>query len=495
MIESGLFIGYFVALLVTAAVRPTAFLFLLGAALPLIVPRLNIGVGVDWFKIIGPLAIGLAVIRRGSGGVVRESRASLALWLVVYAAIVSLVWMYFEYTVLERYRFAAAMEAGTGAAQTTLKMPVQFVSMLGQFLAVLAVPLWARRASDCRAALLGLACGVLTSVLAGGVYWLGTGLATVLTTGDAGVLPYAGLSIPRLGGLSGEPKSLGSVAALLLIYVVAERFYRSSLSLSRPWWLPALLLVVFLTFSTSAWSAVVLGLMGVVVLSLIWGGGRQLVILFGVVGATVVLASSVGFIVDLVEARLIQRIFGDGDFEQQKDLYVFWVFMDQPLHSIFGFGFGGADLAVTPYMEWLHLKYKRTPTPGVTGVRLLGDLGLVGLTLLFALAMRWARVLSGRRDRAAAAFVVGGLAACLAGADIGLGTYFFMVGAVLAGAALERRSARHHASPEKRPHARRGRAFPGSPRAAASLRPAPVADLRTTNGKPFVALRERERRA
>ncbi len=437
MIENALFLTYFVALVVAAMVRRTAFLFLLGAAFPLIVPRLNVGIGLDWYKVAGPLAVGLALLRRQRGQLFGASRAPLALWIIIYAAVVTLIWMYFEYTVLERYRLAEAMETGMGSAQTKLKMPVQLVGVVGQFMAVLAVPLWARSLKDCRAAMMGLMSGTAVSVLAGGVYWLGTGLATVLTTGEEGTLVLGAVTFPRLGGLTGEPKHLGVVAALLLIYVVSERLLRSSLRLTRGWWVAALLAVVFLTFSTSAWAALAMGLAVVVALALFWAGGRQIAVALMVGGLAVVLVSSVGFIASVVESRFINRLFGEGDLEQQKDMYVFLAFRDQPLHSVFGYGLGGADLAVTPYMEWLHLKYKRTPTPGVTGVRLLGDLGAVGLALIVGVALSWAQTLRRRMDRAAASFVLGGLVCCLTGSIIGLSVYFFIAGALLAAAALK----------------------------------------------------------
>ncbi len=442
MIESGLYILILVALVVTAIASPKIFLFLLGATIPLVVPRLGLSIGLDFYKIVGPVAIVLAVFRRRGHLTLRDTQAHLLFWFLAYATLVTCVWMYFEYTYLQRYRLAIAMELGGGIARNQLKMPVQLVSVLGQVAAAFAVPLWARSVSDCRAAILGVTAGTAVSVGAGGVYWVGTGLATVNTSGLQGMLTYGSFSIPRLGGLSGEPKLLGVVLAVVVIYLLGERLFSSTVKAGKRGWLLLASAALSATFSSSAWGAVALGIVVVTLLSLLWGQGKQLGMLAVLFAASLLLVTSVGFIEELIASRFVERLFGEGDLDQQKDIYVFRVFADEPINLIFGYGLGGVDFAIIPYVEWLHLKYQRTPTPGVTSVRLLGDLGIVGLVMIAGTAMRWARVLIRAKDRAGASFMLAGLASALLGSLIGLTAYFYIAGALLAAAALQRNEER-----------------------------------------------------
>lgn len=421
--------------------KPRYFLFLLGTTIPLMTPRIDVGIGLDWYKLVGPLAIGAALLNRRRGVTVRETRAHWALWFIVYATVVTGIWMYFEYGVLERYRMAAALEMGGGIAQNKLKMPVQLGSVLGQATAIFAVPLWARTVDDCRFAIRGVIAGTGASIAAGMISYALVGLATVNTQGMQGVLVYADYDVARLGGLSGEPKLLGVVLAVLFVYALALKVFGEGRR-RLGWGLGILGLALFATFSTSAWAAVVLGIMVLSVWALLRPVGTRPTALFALAIIGVVTITSVGFVSNVIESRVVGRLFGDsGDLNQQKDLFVFEAFADAPANAIFGFGLGGGDLAVIPYVTWLHLKYRRTPTPGVTVVRFLGDLGTVGLVLLAWLSAMWARFLQRSGDRAGAVFAVAGLVTALLGSLIGFTVYVYVAGALLTAAAIRNREA------------------------------------------------------
>ncbi|MGE0328479.1 MAG: hypothetical protein AB7K71_10440 [Polyangiaceae bacterium] len=430
IVQQLLFVAVFVAILVTAFTSVRAFLFLLGFTIPLMIPRVDIGVGLDWYKLVGPIAVGLALFN-GRGVGARASRTSSMLIFVAYAVIVSTIWMFLEYNYLERYRLAAAMEMGGGLAQNRLKMPVQLGSFIGQVLAVFAVPLWARNQEECSWAVDGAVGGVITSVVAGGISWLATGLATVNTSGLQGVLVYSDYSIARLGGLSGEPKLLGASLAVVLMHFMSRQVFGKG-PLARTWAFAFVAAALFATFSTSAWAAAAGGLVVVALIALTRPSSSRLGLLAIIFGSGALLTLSVGFVGSMLESRGFGRIFGEsGDLDQQKDMYVFRVFSDQPGNAVFGYGLGGVDLAVIPYVEWLHLKYKRTPTPAITGVRLLGDLGAMGVALLYGLAISWARRLRRSGDHIGAGFMVAGLTTALLGSMIGLTEYFFLAGATL----------------------------------------------------------------
>lgn len=438
IVERALFAVLMALTLGAALVRPRWFLFMLGLTIPLMTPRLDVGIGLDWYKIVGPLAILLSVLnRRGAIGV-RKSQASWMLTYAGYALVVTSVWMFVEYSFLQRYRLAAAMEMGGGIAQNMLKMPVQLGSVLGQVSAVLAVPLWANSLRDCRAAIFGVVSGVVLSVAAGLAGWALFGVATINISGPGGVVVYNDYTLSRLGGLSGEPKFLAVSIAIVLAYALSLDVFSSGQR--RVTWAVVLLLgVLFLTVSTSGIGAAAAAIAAVCLLALTNPGRGKLGTLVALVACGVIVVTGVGLVSAILENRVVERLFGDsGDLDQQKDMYVFRIFSDEPANVFFGYGLGGTDLAVIPYVEWIHLKYKRTPTPGVTVVRLLGDLGIIGLVLLSAIAAAWARTLKRDRDFVGASFVMAGLAAAMLGSLIGITLYLFIAGAVLSAAALRR---------------------------------------------------------
>lgn len=436
-IQQALFALLFLAIIATAWGRPKNFLALLGFSIPLLVPRVDIGIGLDWYKIIGPMAIGLALLRRPQAVGLKASRTSGVLVFITYVVLVSSVWMFLEYNYLERYRLAAAMEMGGGIAQYKFRMPIQLGSFLGQVLAIFAVPLWASSLEDCRQAITGAVAGVVASVVAGGISYLLVGLATVNTSGMMGVLVYSDYSIARLGGLSGEPKLLGILLAIFLVLKLCQQVFGAKIAQPMRMFV-FLSLALFATFSTSGWVAAVAGIIIVALLAVLRPSKSRLGLLAVISGLGAFLALSVGFVGTMLESRGFGRLFGEsGNLDEQRDVYVFRVFAAHPLNVVFGYGSGGIDFAVIPYVEWLHLKYKRTVGPGVMIARLLGDLGVVGLALLLWVAGRWSRYLAKRGHQVASAFMVAGLATALFGSTIGLTLYFFLAGALLSEAHLE----------------------------------------------------------
>lgn len=438
IVERVLYAGVVFALILTALTSTRRFLFLLGFVIPLMTPRIDLGVGLDWYKIVGPIAIGLSVLNRRGGVGLRRSKASWAWTFIAYVVVVSTVWMFFEYTYLERYRLAAAMELGGGIAQNRLKMPVQLGSVLGQILAIFAVPLWARTKDEARAAVNGVVVGVGLSASLGVLAWLTTGVGTINTPSTLGVMAYTDYNVTRIGGLSGEPKLLGMSLALPLVYFLGRQVFgegtrRVALTTG------VLGLGLFATFSTSGWIAVAGGLVTLLILVLLRPSGARFSVLAVMLGVILTVGTSVGFVGQMVESRIVDRLSGDSsDLDQQKDIYVFRALKDEPQNAVFGYGLGGGDFAVIPYIEWIHLKYRRTPTPGVTGVRILGDLGIMGLLLMAWTAFRWGRHLHLMGDRPGSVFAIVGLVTVMLGSLIGVTIYFFLMGALLSVAALDK---------------------------------------------------------
>jgi hypothetical protein len=73
----------------------------------------------------------------------------------------------------------------------------------------------------------------------------------------------------------------------------------------------------------------------------------------------------------------------------------------------------------------------------VTGVRLLGDLGIVGIALFLAVAGKWYKVLRARGDVGGAVFMVSGMVVAMSCSTMALSVYLFLVGATLALAQVE----------------------------------------------------------
>jgi hypothetical protein len=429
------------ALSITSFFSRRHFLFGVGILLPWMVPQILTGVGIFWYKVLGPAACILGLVRGGKSPF-RGSGVALFGWVIAYASVLSLIWMVLELNYLQRYRLAAAMEMGGGAAQHELKMPVQLVGFIAQVSILFVVPLCARTLRDTRAAVAGLITGSVLSVGVGLLHIVLFGSGTFNTPEASATLVLEGVSLNRVGGLSGEPKLLGSVLAVVVVYFFTRVVFASGRQSRRE--IYALLLALgglFLTYSTSGWVAGGLGLVTATVLAMPRVRASRFAGLLILIGAGILVLSSIGVVAMSVESRIVERLFGESsDVGKQKDIYVFDAFSDQPLHTVFGFGLGGADLAVIPYVEWLHLQYKRTPTPGVTGVRMLGDLGVIGILLFAVVASYWARVLRTLDQGPAAVFMVAGLVVAMTSSTLALSVYLFLAGAMLASAHLARQT-------------------------------------------------------
>lgn len=433
-IETTLFAIVGAALVISSFASTRAFLFLCGVTLPLMFPRLAVGIGLDWYKVVGPLALALLLVAQLRRTPTFQTRVPGMGWMIAYAVVVSVVWMLVEYNWLQRYRLAEAMGLGGGDAQTIYKMPVQLGSYLGQVACAFVIPAWASRPDHARAGILGYVAGCAASAMAGVISIALTGVGTINMSLQRALFVVGETDFTRLGGASGEPKFLGACLALVLSYGASQLLFGRARDMRKVLpWLFAGAAGLFLTFSTSAWASALGGFgVGVIMALQRWRQSRVLVVLL-VLGAGVMLLGSFAIVGAILEARFADRLFGaSAEVARQKDAYVFSALAESPWDAIFGYGLGGGDLAVIPYIDVNQLQYGRTPTPGITGVRLLADLGIVGLLILGLAARGWWRMLWARGERGFAAFVVMGLMAAMLCSMIALSGFFFLVGGVLA---------------------------------------------------------------
>lgn len=433
-VETGLFVVVLVGILVVAVLSRRGLLFALGFVLPLMTPRLVIAVGLDWHKLVGPLALAIGLLSTRTGPIGPTRRVA---WLGIYATIVTGIWMALEYAVLQRYRLAMWM--GLGEAQSFYKMPVQLGTFLTMLAAAPAVPLLARSDADVKASIRGSILGVLTSAL--------FGFALLATTGQGMLASYQtaffgldGTRVFRVGGLSGEPKGLGAVLTIVLVYLLSTLLFESKDGENVDGFSPGtraalvgtLTFGLFMTYSTSAWAGFVGGLVILGALTLLRARTTRATRVVAIVAAAVILIASSSYVLQVAQNRFVDRLFGrSSEVERQKDAFMLQAFEREPWNAVWGYGLGGADLEVVPFLPWNELVFRRPPTAGTTGMKVLGDLGVLGLIAFALLIAGWSRILWKRGDAGGSAFVLAAGFASLFCAHIGLPLLLFLTGARL----------------------------------------------------------------
>lgn len=441
-VEAFAFAAVLVTLVVLNHIAPRRFLALSGFLIPLITPGLTVGVNLFWFNIIGFVSLALLPLTKQAPGL-KATRGTGLVLLAAWAIAVTLVWMTLEYTILERYRLAAKL--GLGPAQTVYRMPVQLISFLFQLLTFYIVPSRARDAADVAAAERGFFWGCLTSLAVGVALSLVTGVG-MLGDRERGVISILGVRVPRIGGLSGEPKNLAAFLTVAFAFLLSRYLYLRTTPRFLRTYLVIVVAGVFVTFSTSGWvgfvAAVAVAIaLGTQRLRQVRGKTELLVVAFGLL-----LAAQLPFVTTSVTDRIYVRLFDPDkqEIDESKDAIIRDLYEDNPELVPFGFGLGGADLEATPYVLTRaayakQLQYIRTPTAAVTGVRLFGDIGIIGLCIFTYVVVRWMRELRSVGLPHLSAGVVAGYAGSLLVSFNAVGAYLFLCGAALATSRMLRR--------------------------------------------------------
>ncbi|MER3390665.1 MAG: O-antigen ligase family protein, partial [Microcella sp.] len=424
-----------VALLLLSATSTKKFLFGCGFVMPLFTPSLTVGVNLYWFNIIGLVALVTLPVAPTKARSWNISRPFL--YFVGYVMVVTVIWMAAEYGSLERYRLARYI--GLGPAQTLYKMPVQLAGFMMQCAAFFIIPARATQRQDIYAAFRGYLGGIAVSVAAGIVLLLVTGSGVI---DERGALTFSagGAMLTRIGGLSGEPKTLGAFIVvglgLLVAYGVVHPSKEDTIVRRPTPWILAFACALFFTFSTSAWLAFAVVL---VVLMFTRERVRRRASLLLVLVAAIAIVPQVPVLRSVVEERITKRVFADDtqELEGSKDNYVLDVYRAKPHFVFIGFGMGGTDLEATPFLlrerkYELQLQYVRTPTPSTTGARLAGDLGLVGMLLLVYCGFSWSARLRRGRLTPLAVFVLSTGAGIMFQSFNSVAAFLFLCGGGLA---------------------------------------------------------------
>ncbi len=375
--------------------------WLCGFVLPLYFPGMELGVSVRWYLVLGPFILGLWFLL---GNQPKHLGVLQRFWpLLVWASAISLVWAIAEYGLLQRYRHA--MLLGLGPGQTVYKMPVQYLSFVLPALAAVIVPLRARSANQAWAIVDGFMFGCATSVVGGILMFLTTGRAW---NGESEVQIGEEIALSRLGGLSGEPKMLG--AWLVLAILLANlRFSAARNVAQRQFWFAVFAFfgaALFFTFSTSSYLALAVSMAVLTVAGLARGLSSRgalilpmVVFLVGIVGTA---ATDVGN--GVFRRRVAERLWDRPSYlVTRKEDFTRIIMQEKPWFAATGYGLGGGDLEATWQMSYnprfrKQLRVVKTPTPMQSGLRLLGDLGFIGLALWGLAVFSWYRII--RRDRA-----------------------------------------------------------------------------------------------
>lgn len=117
---------------------------------------------------------------------------------------------------------------------------------------------------------------------------------------------------------------------------------------------------------------------------------------------------------------------------RQKDLFMLNAFSENPIDVVWGYGAGGADLQAIPFVPAEELLYRRTPTAGTVGMRLLGDFGLLGVLGFGALVVASAVHVRRRQDLEGYAFLLSSWLAVQFMGAVSLSVFLFLAGAYLA---------------------------------------------------------------
>lgn len=429
-LENYLGIGFlfFVGLLVVANfLGRKPFLFLSGFVIPLSAVQPSAGINLFLFALVGPLS--LALLPFASYRNTRKIQTR-GFWVFVgYCLLVTSVWMVIEYAFLERFHLAESI--GVGPAQAKYRFPVQIVSFLMQALAFTIIPTRAKTGSDVKSAVNGYIYGCLFS--------LGIGVIVVLLgipVVHKAEFVNQGQKFLRISGLSGEPKHLGSFLVVAVFFLLAE--YR--VQRTKGILLYTFAISIFLTFSTSTWMGAVFGFAVYVVTGSIRSkksGSTKLILggLFIVFSMSLTMGGMLG---DIVSQRLTNRLVGEdtADVDAQKEAVVWHVYKNSPMFLPTGFGLGGADLEGIPYLfseKSLNTYLGRgiVPTASVSVVRLIGDIGLIGLFLLWLYIWKTRKRLKTVGGQMWATFLLPGLAGfslCAYTANPG---YLFLLGAAV----------------------------------------------------------------
>jgi len=383
MVQAFIVINIAIAVLIVylGLTNSRRFLFACAFLLPLQGLAIDLGVLLNWSKLVLPIALLLHVLRarRPFSSLARLPGRYWYFLFLAYAVIVTLINIVLG-THADAIKLVAAL--GAGIAQSKYRLHVQLATTILSWGGIIAAALFTRDEHDADGAVKGLiAGGVFNAVF--GIFgniaerlhlpWIGTVVAA--QTEGMSSFNTAG----RLAGLAGEPKhaAAGFVFALLFLFWVPKGVH----SEQRPQrvWVKAsiLILALLLTLSTSGMVAGAVAL-----LFNLLAAKKQSVAIFVTLGVTLlsfVLLLGSGLFYDVLQYRLVEKVSDPGRFEY-KDAAFWKAAFDHPEGLILGSGAGGGDLKLVSYLDQFYIQ--KGISPGYLLDEMLGDFGIIGVGLV-----------------------------------------------------------------------------------------------------------------
>jgi hypothetical protein len=283
-------------------------------------------------------------------------------------------------------RIAYAHSMGWGTGQTSLRLPVQIVSQISVWLILLVGYTLGRHEQIINGFIWGAVCNAglgFYQVLAAikGLPWLPPDLLTKWSGGQANAqFQVKSSSLFRLAGLAGEPKH---AAACFVFAIVLMMCFPVK---GKKWKLSIVALALIATLSTSGWFAFAV-IYGVFMFYRRKFMQLSLAAFFVLV---IILATQVNTsLAFIVNTRIVAR-FADPTSYEYKDAAMLDVAKHEPAILFTGAGAGGIDLFLMRWVKTSTLERGGTLSPTYILTELLGDYGVIGVTLfaLLLLSMR-----------------------------------------------------------------------------------------------------------
>ena len=111
---------------------------------------------------------------------------------------------------------------------------------------------------------------------------------------------------------------------------------------------------------------------------------------------TIIISLNLTYIYDIIESRILARLqegYSSVAYFEPKDAAFLTFAFDYPEVLVFGQGTGGIDFMLIPYVRDTFLMKSSSLTPTYFLTRILGDVGMVGLSLIALLFSYWYKVI------------------------------------------------------------------------------------------------------
>jgi hypothetical protein len=308
-------------------------------------------------------------------------------WMMGYMTLLT-VFMQATGALSSQMTYVHSMGWGTG--QSFLRLPVQLVSQITVWIILVIGYSMGRQAQVVNGFIWGAVCNALIGfyqVLAAvrGLPWLPADVLSKLSGENAGQFQVQNSNIFRLSGLAGEPKHAAASFVFAIVLLMCLQVNGTK------WKTIVLGIALVATFSTSGWFAFAV-IYGVFMFY------RRKFVQLSLAAAFVLLIvlatqvnTSVAFI---VETRIVTR-FADPTSYEYKDAALLDVAKNEPAILFTGAGAGGIDLFLMRWIKTNRLEKGGALSPTYLLTELLGDYGVIGLTIFAFLLLGMARSFRG----------------------------------------------------------------------------------------------------